>query len=613
MKDSRFGNREQHSALPDFRFSILHTSAADFQRDLGRYWRHVRRAGGIMITQQGWVYKNNFKALLSALNATGTPAEEQLNGRLNFIRRLLMAMKELAQSANGSRLVAISNSRLFDMPMAARVKWTFEIWRDGGMWNELLRLPIPISEPHFHPDAPPALGKAHLALVRIVGRTAGERPTEWIALTDFIARVKSSDYEFLFERRHRSQPANFYNSPYYGPNNPYSLTFLNVRNEASGWDAVERAFIVNVLTGPLHWMGLVELGYDPAEGGERGENAAPLAFRLTEAGRWLLCGGEPPTFTESGGKIIVQPNFTILALEPISDAVLNDLDRFAEPQGGERAITYHLTRESLYAGQQSGWDAAQVIEFLEAHQGARIPLNVRRSLEEWEATHRRITFHRNACVVQFADAEAASELADALSAFDPHSLGARFTLIKADSADAVVDALQRTGWSPLVQPAGETSARAVLRADDDGRVTFAQAAPSVYALGKLAQFAEANPQADEQTRWVITAASVRAAMSQGMQVDQLMGALAEMHIGPIPPGLEAKIRAWAAFFGNATLRHVVLLELNNADVLANLLDDPQVGQYLSPIEGSVAPLAIVESSHADEVRQLLSERGINVR
>ncbi len=601
----------------DAQFSTPHSSAGDFQRDLGRYWRYVRRVGSIALTQQGWVYKSNFKALTGALNVADAPADERDSGRLWFMRRLLQAMNELIVEHRDRRLVVNPNSRLLAMPMAQRVKWTFETWRDSGAWNELLRLPLRISGGDPSRESPAALGKARLTLLRAIGRLShtSRPPGEWVAPADLVAHLKRNDYAFLFERWHRSNQGSLYTSPYYGANNPYGLTFTSVTNEANGWDLVEGGFIVNVLTGPLHWMGLIELGY-ASDSRESGENVAPLAFRLTPAGAWLIGGGDQPEFVESGGRIIVQPNFTVLALEPISDAVLNDLDCFAELQGGDRVVAYHLTRESLYRGQQSGWNAARAIAFLETHQGASIPTNVRRSLEEWEAAHKRITFHRNVCVVQFADAEAERDLAGVLAPFEPHSLGEHFELIERHEAAEVVAALREAGWTPVLQPAGEPAVEGALRVNDEGEVTFTQAAPSIYAMGRLAQFAEltSDPAPGKEGRrgGIITAASVRAAMNAGMTVDQLLATLAELHAGPMPVALEQKIRAWASFFGDAELRQIALLELSSHDVLMNLLDDREVGPYLTPIEGSATPMAIVQPEHAEVVRAMLRERGINI-
>jgi hypothetical protein len=580
---------------------IVTASAFDFQRDLGRYWRHVRKQGDLTLTQQGWIYKSSFRSLLAALNMPESPADEQENGRLWFMRRLLTTMHELTGTHFDHTLRANPAGKLLGMSMAQRVKWSFDLWRDSGAWNELVRLPIPFTGVDVRRESPPALGKARLVLLRTLAKLATPLQ-EWQSPDTLIATMKRSEYQFLFERRHRNNYGGLYTSPYYGPNNPHGITFSNVRDEASGWDAVEAGFILNLLTGPLHWLGLVELGYGAKR--ERGENSQPQAFRPTDAGAWLLGLAPQPQFAESGGKLIVQPNFSVLALEPISDTVLNDLDQFGESQGGERVITYQLTRESMYRGQQAGWDAERVLAFLEQHQNAPVAMNVRRSLEEWEQSHRRITFHRNKVLVQFADDEAQSEANAALKSFKPHKLGENFELIEGRGAGEVVTALRDAGWVPTLQMADETGGEAVLRATEDGEVMFTQPAPSVFALGRLAQFAEGG------TR--ITAASVRNAMSAGLSLDQLLATLAELHSGPAPESLVNKVRAWATFFGTGKMQPAVLLELSSLDVLSNLMNDKQVGKYLTPIEGSLMPLAIVDADHADAVKQMLLDRGISI-
>lgn len=591
---------------------IVTASAFDFQRDLGRYWRHVRRQGELSLTQQGWIYKSGFRSLLAALNVAESPADEQHNGRLWFMRRLLNTMHELS-GTNFDHILRVNPvSKLLGMSMPQRVKWCFDIWRDSGAWNELVRLPLPFTGVDMRRESPPALGKARLALLRALTKLSAGHIDEWLSPINLVVTMKRNDYPFLFERRHRNNYGGLYTSPYYGPNNPFGITFSNVKDEASGWDAVEAGFILNLLTGPLHWLGLVELGYSPKA--ERGENSMPQAYRLTDAGAWLLGLQPQPPFDENGGKLIVQPNFAVLALEPISDMVLNDLDQFADSQGGERVITYQLTRESLYHGQQAGWDAERVLSFLEQHQNAPVAMNVRRSLEEWEQSHRRITFHRNKVLVQFADAEAQSEAGVTLKAFKLRKLGERFGLIDGHGAGEVVTALRDAGWVPTLQMADETSCEAVLRATEDGEVIFTQPAPSVFALGRLAQFTEgASPSgSDSEGGTRITAGSVRNAMSAGLTLDQLLATLAELHSGPAPEALVDKIRAWATYFGTGKMQRVVLLELSSLEVLSNLMNDKQVGKYLTPIDGSLMPLAVVDADHADAVKQMLIERGISI-
>jgi hypothetical protein len=583
---------------------IVTSSAIDFQRDLSRYWRHVRKQGGVTLTSQGWIYKSSFKSFLAVLNVAAglNNNEEQSNGKLWFMRRLLVQMRELSGDNFADTLVATTNSRLLGMTTAQRVRWVFEHWRDSGAWNELLRLPGQNVSFDHRRDASNHLAKARQGVLKALTKLHSGKGI-WEDPAALVAHLKKNDYGFLFERKRGYGVSGMYASPYYSSNNPYGISFTVARDEASGWDVVERAFVIQLLTGPLYWLGLVDIGYSGAD--QPGEGNAPAAYRISEVGAWLLGLAEQPTFVESGGRVVVQPNFNVLAMEPISDIVLVDLDHFADSLGGDRAVTYELSKDSLYRGQQAGWSAERVTAFLEKHQGGPLPSNVARTLTEWETTHRRITFHRKKLVVQFADEDADVQASLVLTPFKPHQLADKFYLLPNADYEKTGAALREAGWMPTLQPHDSTGLDNSLRADEDGSLSFLQSAPSVFALGKLAQFADAGESK-------ITPASVRVAMNNHLDVEQVLALLGEMHAGPVPQALEKSIRKWAGFFGQGSLRQVVLLELSNLDVMANLIADPVVGVHLHPIDGSARPLALVDADHVDAIRALLEERGVAV-
>ena len=583
---------------------VVATAAADFQRDLSRYWRHARKQREIAFTTQGWMYKANFKTFMAALNLpTDALNDEASNARLWFMRRLLNALGELEGDAGDPFLTVPDASKLLALPLADRIKQTYDAWRHTGAWNELLRLPIDHQGYDIHRDAP-ELGAARDAVLRTMAKLSAGHADEWINTNALIGQMRRTQYEFLFPRNKKNRGYS-YGTPYSSMTaNPYGIVFPTVRDEAMGWTLVEQAFMVQLLTGPLSWLGVVELGYHTNE--QTGENVVPVSYRLSETGAWLLGIGEQPTFIESGGRVVVQPNFTILAMEPISDAVLIDLDKFADSQGGDRAIAFQLTRESLYRGQLVGWDAPRVLAFLEAHQGAPISTNVRRTVDEWELQHRRITFHRNAVVLQFADAEAQDETRPVLAVLQPRKLSDQVALVENGDAKHTLAALREVGWMPLSQPVAPSAESGVLRADDEGRVTFAQATPSVFVLGQLAGFAEVNARG----HWHITPASVRGAIGKNLSVDQMLATLAELHIGALPVVLEKNIRKWGGFFGEASLQAVALLELSSFEVLANLAHDEEIGPLIAAIEGASKPLAVVAAANAEDVRRVLEERGV---
>ncbi len=618
---ARAGQSEvQAVALPDPEV-IVTGAAEDFQRDMSRYLRHVRRQGSVPLTTLGWIYKTNFKTFLAALNAPAdAPGDEASNARLWFIRRLLAVMGEL--DSDGVAFRPADKGKLLTLPVAQRIRQAFDAWSGSGAWNELNRISTEHQGYDYRRDAPPELARARSAILRLIARlaahTAGQRMS-WTPTAQLIEQARRSEYQFLFPRRQRyidmTGNSSFYDTPYYGGNNPFGMSFPTVNNEHKGWDAVERQVIVAMLTGPLHWMGLVNLGY--SAGAAPGEGNEPAGYRLTETGAWLLGLADQPEFVESGGRVLIQPNFTILAMEPISDAVLLDLDAFAESQGGDRATTYRLTRQSVYRAQRAGWDAQRIRAFLEQHQGAPIPANVQRSLDEWQTQHQRITFRRGALAIQYADDSARAGVQDALAraGAQRQPLSPSFDLITAAGKGAVAlerlsQALSEAGWLALTTPAdgGAAHTENCLRVSDTGDVAFKHAAPSLFALKQLQPFSE-----NAGGRLRISAPGVRAAMSRGMPLDELLAVLAHLNDGPLPARLETSIRSWAGFYGEAALRPVHVLELSSATVFDNLLGDPEIGQYLKPIPGSTEPVALVESAHADKVRAALAARGVSIK
>jgi hypothetical protein len=578
MRNARSGGAS--SAAEGKPAVIWHASPTDFQRDLGRYWRHVRKVKGLPLTREGRIYKSAFKALCHALNLADPPPDEQHVPRLKFMRALLEALQALHLSKDAHHLVANPDSTWFSLPLAQRIARTFEAWRDLFVWNEI---GVAMSQLQSGPvlfNYGSLLLRGRQALLRAIRQAVAADTNRWIAPA---ALTPHSGYLLQDTRR----------------------TSLGVQ-DTKFWKELDLAFVISAVSGPLHWMGLVELGYPraPVQEGE-----PPSAFRLTSAGAWLLADGAQPEFAESGGRLIVQPNFTLLALEPISDAVLSDIDHFAELQSDDRAVTYRLTREALYRGQQAGWDAARVIAFLEAHQGGPLPANVRRSLEEWEAAHRRITIHRSASVVQLADAATEAALEPVLAPFGSQSIGPRFHLLSGDALDAA-RALREAGWPPLIQTETETGQS--LRIDDDGQVTFSQPTPSLDVLGQLARFAEILIRPDGSLGARLTEKSVRAAVSTGLSIEQLFQTLEALHDGPLPDALRARLNMWGSFYGSASFEQAVLLRVADHRVLDNLLRDPKIGRFLRAVEGSSQPIALLNPIHLDVVRGRLCELGIDV-
>jgi len=588
-------------------------SARTFQRDLYLYWSYVRD-NGVYVTQKDEVQKTDLKKLAATLlvrETLGKGEGEMEHLRLRFLRQLLMGLNLLAYDQGPSLRPLPTAANFFALPPATRVQRTFEVWRQSELFNELLLLPretLPARLDASLLGAPPLVTQARQTVVQAVAALAGPLASDaWLPLQGLCNWLREDDYEFLLRRPTRHFGTNGYlPPPYSSVTNAMGVDFENIRSEAEGWDQVEANFIRGVVTGPLYWMGLADLGAMPAA-----TPGVPDAFCLTPMGRWLLGLGPCPEIPEGGGRMIVQPNLHIVALDPVNDTLLVALDAFAERQSAERAVEYRLTRASVYAGQQAGWTADRIRAFLREHTGADLPGNVDRTLSEWQAQHERIVLHP---AVTLAHGQA--EALDALSA-DPDTaalLAARpepeVALLRSEAdIPAVVSALRERGLLPLVSAGAAVPANSV-EGDEAGALRFVTPRPSLYLHGHLAAFAD--PAGAE--RYQISGDSVARALRAGLKANDIIARLQAVHRGPPPAGLLRRIRAWAKHFGRAGLESFLLFQARDAATLAELRADPELAPLLhdfAPAPGKA--LAYVDAADAERLRALLRERGVEVR
>jgi len=606
---------KENTAVPPIDIKA-EASARIFQRDLYLYWSFVRDHE-VGLTQQDYLFKRDLKKINETLLVGGNMGKgmgEKKNPRLHFIRLLLQEMDLLKVRPSRSVVNAIQVSNFWGASPLARVKKTFQTWRDKVFWNELRYLPGITVQAGYTPDLSPVA----VARKRVLDHLTELPMGEWVAQDRLINHLRMTDYEFLFSREVPAQRYHYgygyyssgYDTPYAAYRNSLGWQFSPITDEAQGWEVVEAQFIRNILNGPLHWMGLVDLGYT-GRVDEDGAALQPVAYRITEIGAWLLGLGESPKLPADEGQVVVQPNFQIFALDPISDQVLATLDQFAERVSAERAIEYKLTRESVYAGQQKGWTARQVTEYLEETSGAPLPQNVARTMEEWEALYRRIVIHRRTALAQTAT----SQVMDALLADETLAalLGRRLTptvaLLK-PTKNAVMHLerkLQKQGLPPARTIHPNKARRPCLTLTDDGRLIFSHKVPSVFLFSTLGHFIEAGPDGD----WRLTPASVQQALTRGLTVEDILKELTDLHRGPLSLKMTQVIKAWGKYYGDARLETMTLIRFRDPAALRELVDDPDLAPYLQPFLADHG-LGRVDIAHLDEVRRLLAERGVEI-
>ena len=146
------------------------------------------------------------------------------------------------------------------------------------------------------------------------------------------------------------------------------------------WDQVEGALLRYLVTGPLAWLEMVELGED--------EEGAVVAFRPTAAGRTFA---QVRTFPYPAGpadaRIRVYADATVVV-----PAAVNRFTRFQaarltdwEPLGGRATVyRYRITPRSLERAKKAGIPISRALTFLASRSGRPLPESVAKAVESWQ-------------------------------------------------------------------------------------------------------------------------------------------------------------------------------------------------------------------------------------
>jgi len=543
-------------------------------------------------------------------------------GRLPLLRAVLEELGLLIPSAGSLRLgdddtqaptrgVPGFLARL----RGERQRQVFEAYGKTVRWSELSRLGGVAITPRTGIYHPHIVAARRRVLAELAELPAGQ----WIAIAHLLDRLRRRAYDLLLPRSWAYRSSYYYGatydadlSVYYG-SNPLGLRFESESAARVDWSTVEGGFIRVVVTEALFWLGLVDLGAGDATG-------EPEVFRITEGGAALL-RGDTPWSPPPEPNVVVQPNFQIFAFEPTGEDVLYTLDRLARRIRSEQVAEYQLTRETVYAAQRSGMDTAEILDFLDRISGTRtIPQNVRRSLEEWGAQHERIVVRRSVSALQATD----ENVLDSLYA-DPELgrlLGRRvaptMALVPAEHLDTIFARLlhganaPEGGKSRCPLPALTEGNDAwnipALTVDVQGRITFRQPVPSIFVQRALRPFTEE----DADGSLLLTPGSLRRGARAEMKAEDMVAALESVHLGALPEEVKATIRRWAKNWGRGILAQVTLLQVESAEIMRNLLADPQIKPYLHSVAGAET-LATVPRDQAGRVRSLLEERGMELQ
>lgn len=296
-------------------------------------------------------------------------------------------------------------------------------WRDDPSWNDLWH--VPSLQPT---DTGSWSNDPLMARQAILEYLTACRPDRWYSLEGFAEAIKEIDPDF-------QRPDGDYASWYIrdAETDEYLSGF-------ESWDAVEGALIRYLLTGPMKWLGLVDLGLERAEG-------PPVAFRLSAPGASFLGLAEsqptpePPLLTIQADLTVQVPasrRYERFQLSRVADWI----------QSGDPYL-YRLTPNSLERARRQGIALERILDFLARTTAGRLARWLERSLRRWDERGTEVRLERGV-VLQTGDAGVMKELRNSptIAPFIRQVIGPGAALVDAEDWGRLVEALVEEGVLP---------------------------------------------------------------------------------------------------------------------------------------------------------------------
>lgn len=301
---------------------------------------------------------------------------------------------------------------------AAQVQALAEGWRDSVEYRDLWHVA------GLHPEPGGELDEYDASVARenaleLMAATVPKQ--EWWSLEAFISSVKEQDPDF-------QRPGGDYESWY-------------IRNDEDdylkgfeSWDAVEGALLEFYITGPMHWLGLLD----------RGEDAA----RLTAYGRAFLGHAAWPNPADPEDKITVKEDGSLLISRKIPRVDRFQAARFTTWVSAGDPYVYRIDADGIQEAAAQGINTGHIVSFLNRALGDKpIPAPITALLENWRSGPSAAVSMERLTVLRTTAPETLEKILDtpALRRYLGSRLGPMAVIVRAGQGDALRAALGEAG------------------------------------------------------------------------------------------------------------------------------------------------------------------------
>ncbi len=297
-----------------------------------------------------------------------------------------------------------------EMPRSQALNWLTKAWESSESFNELRQLPGLVCEGEWS-NQPLSTRKFLFHLLESLPEG------KWWSMAAFILDIKGKHPDF-------QRPVGDYDS-------------WLIKRVADGiflrgfgsWDEVDGALVRYILSGPMFWLGVVELATN-----EEGQPAS--AFRVNEK----------PGASPEKGKLAVASNGRIRIPRLVPRATRYLISRFCEWEApSPDGYNYRISTGSLKKAGEQGLKVSQLLSLLAKNANSEIPPAFVKALKRWEANGTEARVEQQT-ILRVSRPEVLEELRKSKTGrFLGETLGPVTAIVKAGAQSKVLAALAEMG------------------------------------------------------------------------------------------------------------------------------------------------------------------------
>ena len=307
----------------------------------------------------------------------------------------------------------------FDLPRERALLHLYKFWLESETHQDFLL--VSGLELEGEPELEPVKARQFL-----LGLIDDLDPEVWWSLESFLAQTKELNPDFM-------RAGGEYDSWFI--KKAGTDEFLRGFEH---WEAIEGAYLRYLITGPLHWLGLVDLGFPEAD-------AEAAAFRLSSLGGDLRRGEPPRIKKRKPERVQVRAKGEIRLTENIPHKIRYQVSRFCDWDAYKaEAYYYKISPESLTRAEEQGLRVAHLLSLLQAH-AESIPPNILSALERWEKAGAQAAVSRNTVLRLGSPAILKSLKKSKASRFILEQIGPTTVVVKEGSEEKIAEALMEMG------------------------------------------------------------------------------------------------------------------------------------------------------------------------